>query len=200
MEMAELDVLRIGGISPHRWGNSTLETDVSGSQYPAFAVRILVSVVVWAIFNLVFQGVRMQRLRSLAPRPAWWEFGLQKYVLRRNAAVVLHNLAKRYGPVMHVRAWSQDLLVLSSVAAVEEFYKLHDMEFGARPSSMGRVTLSHSFSSLCFPPLATYWKHLQLVLVSTVSIKSSRDSSPSLPPFLFLFFHNIQRVQGAARD
>lgn len=142
----------------------------------------------------------MQRLRSLAPRPAWWEFGLQKYVLRRNAAVVLHNLAKRYGPVMHVRAWSQDLLVLSSVAAVEEFYKLHDMEFGARPSSMGRVTLSHSFSSLCFPPLATYWKHLQLVLVSTVSIKSSRDSSPSLPPFLFLFFHNIQRVQGAARD
>lgn len=166
MDIPELSVL---WIETHRYGNSTLGTEtIAQGPSPQFVARFFVSAIVWAVFNLVFQRLHMQRLRRL-PRPATWEFMFQNYFLRRNQAVVLHNLVKRYGPVMHVKAWSQDLIVLSSVAAVEEFYKLHDMEFGARPSSMGRPTLSNTLSSLCFPPLATYWKHLQLVLVSPLT-------------------------------
>jgi cytochrome P450 len=34
---------------------------------------------------------------------------------------------------------------------------------------MNRVTLSNSINSSCFPPLATYWKHLRFVLDMTTS-------------------------------
>ena len=164
MDIPELSVL---WIETHRFGNSTLgwPESVSQGSSPHFVANFFLSVIVWAVIDLVFQRVHIQRLR-LPPRPSVWEFMFQTYVFRRKPAVVLHNLVKRYGPVMHVRAWSQDLIVLSSVSAVEEFYKLHDMEFGARPSSMGRLTLSNTLSSLCFSPLTTYWKHLRLVLVS----------------------------------
>lgn len=138
---------------------------VSGSQY--FVVEFFLSAIVFTVFNLVFQ--RLHEPSLIPPRLSAWNFLCQTHVLRRNPTVVLHNLVKRYGPVTHVKLWSQDLLVLSSVAAVEEFYKLHDMEFGDRPSSMNRVTLSNSINSSCFPPLATYWKHLRFVLDMTTS-------------------------------
>jgi hypothetical protein len=169
MDIPELSVL---WIETHRFGNSTLGPEaISQASSVHFIARFFFSAIVWAVFNLVFQQVHLQMLR-LPPRPSAWEFMFQTYVLRRNPAVVLHNLVKRYGPVMHIRAWSQDLIVLSSVAAVEEFYKLHDMEFGARPSSMGRLTLSNTLRSFCFPPVATYWKHLHLVLVSLTPLFS----------------------------
>ncbi|KAG0627363.1 hypothetical protein M758_2G195000 [Ceratodon purpureus] len=166
MDIPELSVI---WVETHRFGNSTLGPEsISQGSSPHFVTRFCLSAIMWAVFNLVFQRLHLRMLR-LPPRPSAWEWMFQTYVLRRNPAVVLHNLVKRYGPVMHIRAWSQDLIILSSVAAVEEFYKLHDMEFGARPSSMGRPTLSNALSSLCFPPLATYWKHIHLVLDMTTS-------------------------------
>lgn len=162
------------GLSHHwsSYGNSTLELGAAATQGRSgseFVVRFFLCAAVWVALNAVFQGAHLQRLRVVPPRPAAWEFVWQTYVARRHPAVVLHNLVKRHGPVMQFRAWSQDFLVLSSVAAVEEFYKLHDMEFGARPSSMGRLSITNTFNCLWFPPLATYWNHLHFVLDLTSS-------------------------------
>ncbi|KAG0613107.1 hypothetical protein M758_6G077600 [Ceratodon purpureus] len=163
-----------------RFNNATLGHDrPTASKSEHFVVEFLLSAAVFAVVNLVFQRLHMQGFRQ-PPRPSAWKFLFQIYVLRRNPTVVLHNLVKQHGPVIRVRLWSQDLLVLSSVAAVEEFYKLHDAEFGARPTSMNRATLTNSVSSLCFPPLATYWHHLRFVLDMTTSTAFDNNSTPGI--------------------
>lgn len=157
---------------PH-YGNSSsamAESINSKSVQQGLLVEFFLGAIVFAIANLVFQGLQIRRSR-LPPGPSAWELLFQTYVLRRRTEVVLQNFAKRFGPVIHVRFWSQDMLVISSVAAAEEFYKLHDMEFGARPSSMERSTsISDSVGALCFAPRAAHLKHVSLILVNLLPL------------------------------
>lgn len=151
------------------YGNSSIATaeSINSKSVPqGLLVEFFLGAIVFAVANLVFQRLQIRSSR-LPPGPSAWELLFQTYVLRRRTEVVLQNFAKRFGPVIHVRFWSQDMLVISSVAAAEEFYKLHDMEFGARPSSMERSTsISNSVGALCFAPRAAHLKHISLILVN----------------------------------
>lgn len=163
------------------YGNSSVamaESSMNSKSVPqGLLVEFFLGAIVFAIANLVFQRLHIRSSR-LPPGPSAWELLFQTYVLRRSTEVVLQNFAKRFGPVIHVRFWSQDMLVISSVAAAEEFYKLHDMEFGARPSSMDRSTsISNSVGALCFAPRAAHLKHISLILVKFLTSTPSGESN-----------------------
>nr|GEW10663.1 premnaspirodiene oxygenase-like [Tanacetum cinerariifolium] len=124
----------------------------------------------------------------------------------------LHDLATRYGPVMHLKLGFISTVVISSADAAREIMKTHDSIFCNRPKLVAPKILAYNYSDVAFAPYGSYWRQLKkiciLELSTTKSIESTRfireeevkllaqgiskSSEPiNLPERLFALYHNI---------
>ena len=64
----------------------------------------------------------------------------------------LHDLARRYGPVMQLRLSTVPTVVVSSAEAAREVLKVHNVDCCSRVASLGPKCLSHGLKSVGFAP------------------------------------------------
>ncbi|KAF3435247.1 hypothetical protein FNV43_RR22334 [Rhamnella rubrinervis] len=77
----------------------------------------------------------------------------------------LRNLAKKYGPVMHLQVGEIPFFVISSPQGAKEMMKTHDLHFAQRRASLAGEYLSYGNSGISFAPYGDQWRQLRKICV-----------------------------------
>ncbi|PRQ54275.1 putative premnaspirodiene oxygenase [Rosa chinensis] len=77
----------------------------------------------------------------------------------------LRDLAKKHGPIMHLKLGQVEATVISSSKAAEEVLKTHELTFAQRPLVLAVEVLSFAQSSIVFSPYGDYWRQMRKVCV-----------------------------------
>ncbi|KAH7524852.1 hypothetical protein FEM48_Zijuj06G0162900 [Ziziphus jujuba var. spinosa] len=157
---------------------------------------------IWFILSLVLvfllQPWKNNKNKKLPPGPRGFPIFGSLHLLGEFPHRDLHQLAKHYGPIMHLRLGLVPTTVVSSPQAAELFLKTHDLVFATRPSHEAAKHISYDQKNLTFAKYGSYWRTIRkmctLELLSILKIDSFRDMRKEE---LGLF---IEFVREAARD
>ncbi|KAJ8770589.1 hypothetical protein K2173_018080 [Erythroxylum novogranatense] len=78
----------------------------------------------------------------------------------------LRDLAKQYGPLMHVQLGEISALVVSSAELAEEVLKTHELSFAQRPNVLASSIMTYGGQDLVFSPYGDYWKQMRKICVT----------------------------------
>ncbi|KAK7349305.1 hypothetical protein VNO77_06568 [Canavalia gladiata] len=108
---------------------------------------------------LVLLRRRLRRRRyNLPPGPKPWPVIGNLNLIGSLPHQSLHNLSKKYGPILHVWFGSNPVVVGSSVDMAKAFLKTHDATFAGRPKfSAGKYT-TYNYSDITWSQYGPYWR------------------------------------------
>ncbi|XP_010272814.1 PREDICTED: cytochrome P450 71A1-like [Nelumbo nucifera] len=93
---------------------------------------------------------------------------LGKFSLHR----ALHELSRRYGPLMSLQLGCVSTVVVSSARMAREVLKTHDLQFADRPFLVSVQKLTYNGLDLTFSPYGEYWRELRKIcIIGFFSIK-----------------------------
>ncbi|KAB5548102.1 hypothetical protein DKX38_011508 [Salix brachista] len=119
---------------------------------------------------------RMIRDRKLPPGPTGWPVFGSLHLLGKLPHQDLHQLAKKYGPIMYMRLGLVPTVVVSSPRAAESILKTHDLVFANRPPNEAAKYISYEQKNVSFAPYGSYWRKVRkmctLELLSNHKINS----------------------------
>ncbi|XP_068669141.1 premnaspirodiene oxygenase-like [Aristolochia californica] len=75
----------------------------------------------------------------------------------------LRDLAREYGPLMHLQLGQVPTLVVSSAMAAKEIMKTHDLKFANRPEILSMKDASYGFRDIVMAPYGEHWRQLRKV-------------------------------------
>lgn len=75
----------------------------------------------------------------------------------------LTNMAKKYGPLMHIQLGEVPFFVISSPKGAKEMMKTHDLQFAQRRVSLAAELLSYGSSGISFTPYGDQWRQLRKI-------------------------------------
>ncbi|KAJ9190651.1 hypothetical protein P3X46_001831 [Hevea brasiliensis] len=91
---------------------------------------------------------------------------------------VLKDLAKEYGPLMHLQLGEVPAVVVSSAEMAHEVMKTHDHVFAQRPELISSKILSYDSSDLVFAK-GEYWKQIRKIcLTELLGAKKVKSFAP----------------------
>ncbi|MCD7464690.1 hypothetical protein HAX54_053237 [Datura stramonium] len=97
-------------------------------------------------------------------------------IIGKNVHQELHQMAKKYGPIMSMRFGVVPIIVASSPHAAEQFLKTHDLIFASRPNNRVAQVVAYDQRDLSFGKYGPYWRNMRklckLELLSTPKINS----------------------------
>ncbi|KAL5556459.1 hypothetical protein UlMin_038695 [Ulmus minor] len=135
------------------------------------SIWIAVAVVTAVVYLLL-----ANKIKRLPPGP--WGFPIfgSLHLLGKCPHHDLHKLARKYGPIMHMRLGLVPTIVVSSPQAAELFLKKHDLVFASRPPHEAPKYLWWEQRNLAFAPYGSYWRDMRkmctLELLSSAKINS----------------------------
>ncbi|XP_051126312.1 salviol synthase-like [Andrographis paniculata] len=90
----------------------------------------------------------------------------------------IHQLALKYGPLMHLKLGGVSTVVVSSPDVARQVMKTHDLNFASRPPLLATEILNYGKSGVIFSPYGESWRHLRkictLELLSNKRVQSFR--------------------------
>ncbi|PKU79001.1 premnaspirodiene oxygenase-like [Dendrobium catenatum] len=75
----------------------------------------------------------------------------------------LHDLAKSYGPLLHLRLGEINLIVITSSEFVRDIFKTHDLKFASRPKLMAGKIILYNYADLGLAPYGNTWSKLRKI-------------------------------------
>ncbi|KAM3264719.1 hypothetical protein P3L10_001713 [Capsicum annuum] len=89
---------------------------------------------------------------------------------------VLRDLAKKYGPIIHLQLGEVSLVVVTSPDMAKQVLKTHDIAFASRPVLVAAKIVCYNGSDIAFSPYGYYWRQMRkiciLKLLSVKNVKS----------------------------
>lgn len=73
------------------------------------------------------------------------------------------DLARKYGPLMHLRLGLVDVVVAASASVAAQFLKTHDANFSSRPPNSGAKHIAYNYQDLVFAPYGPRWRMLRKI-------------------------------------
>ncbi|PHU07086.1 Cytochrome 71D6 [Capsicum chinense] len=96
--------------------------------------------------------------------------GLPHYVLR--------DLAKKYGPFMHLQFGEVSAVIVTSSVVAKEVLKTHDLAFADRPKLLGMDIMCYDSRDIAFSPYGEYWRQMRKIcIMELLSAKNIRSFS-----------------------
>lgn len=79
---------------------------------------------------------------------------------------ILGDLAKKFGPLMHLQIGEVSTVVISSPEVAKEVFRTHDILFSQRPSNLIALkVISYDFTDIIFSTYGNYWRQLRKICV-----------------------------------
>ncbi|GMH21924.1 hypothetical protein Nepgr_023767 [Nepenthes gracilis] len=75
----------------------------------------------------------------------------------------LAALARKYGPLMHLRLGYVHVVVAASASTAAQFLKTHDANFSSRPPNSGAKHMAYNYQDLVFAPYGPRWRMLRKI-------------------------------------
>ncbi|CAM8896062.1 unnamed protein product [Rhodiola kirilowii] len=115
---------------------------------------------------LILKLVKTSKRRSANLPPQPWTLPLigNLHQLASSAPHrALRDLAKKYGPLMHLQLGEVSTMVVSSSDVAKEVMKTHDIIFASRPHIIATRILSYDSKNMAFAPYGDYWRQLRKI-------------------------------------
>ncbi|KAH6814708.1 hypothetical protein C2S51_023726 [Perilla frutescens var. frutescens] len=88
------------------------------------------------------------------------------------------DLAKQYGPIMHLKLGEVDVIVVSSPEIAKEILKDNDPIFTNRPESIAAKIFWYNYINIAFSPYGEYWRQMRKIcIMELLSNKNVRSFS-----------------------
>ncbi|KAF8031699.1 hypothetical protein BT93_D0807 [Corymbia citriodora subsp. variegata] len=145
-----------------------------------FAFPIIVSFCIFIfILRKLCHKSDVKGLPKLPPGPRKLPLiGNLHQLLRSPPHRALRDLAKKYGPLMHLQLGEVPHVVVSSAEMAKEVMKTHDLTFATRPPLLSTEVMSYGSTDIAFAPYGEYWRQLRkictLELLSAKRVQSFR--------------------------
>ncbi|XP_051146793.1 salviol synthase-like [Andrographis paniculata] len=161
----------------------------------SFSVILFSSLIFLAILWKVIKGAKhARRFVNLPPGPRKLPVigNLHHTLSSRPIHHTFADLAKKYGPIMHLQLGEVSMAIVSSPDAAKEVLKTHDISFASRPSSAAAKILSYNYSNIGFAPYGEYWR--QLRKICTIELLSAKRVQSYRPLREEVFFDMCSRI------
>ncbi|XP_038686033.1 cytochrome P450 71D9-like [Tripterygium wilfordii] len=138
-------------------------------EIPSFPI-----ILAFLVFLLMLLRIWSNKSNSVAP-PSPWKLPLIGNIHQMIGSMPhqrLHDLAIKYGPLMHLQLGEQSTIVVSSPEVAKEVMKTHDIIFASRPYILALEILLYNSSSIATSPYGDYWRQMRKNL--TVELLSIR--------------------------
>nr|AYV65219.1 flavonoid 3'-hydroxylase [Rosa hybrid cultivar] len=110
------------------------------------------------LFRLLFSGKSQSHSLPLPPGPKPWPVVGNLPHLGPFPHHSIAELAKKHGPLMHLRLGYVDVVVAASASVAAQFLKTHDANFSSRPPNSGAKHLAYNYQDLVFRPYGPRWR------------------------------------------
>nr|UXF47977.1 cytochrome P450 CYP71-4 [Euphorbia poissonii] len=98
----------------------------------------------------------------------------------------LADLAKVYGPIMHLQLGELTNIVVSAPETAKEVMKTHDISFADRPRLVGMALCTYNYTDIGLAPYGDYWRQMKKICIVELltakrveSFKSIREEQVS---------------------
>lgn len=139
-----------------------------------FSIFLFVS---FLFLFMKWKNSNSQTRKRLPPGP--WKLpliGSMFHLLGGLPHQVLGDLAKKYGPIMHLQLGEVSAVVVTSPEMAKQVLKTHDLAFASRPIFLAGQILLYNGSDIALSPYGDYWRQMRkiciLELLSVKMVKS----------------------------
>ena len=77
----------------------------------------------------------------------------------------LRDLAKKFGPLMHLQLGEVSTIIVSCPQTAAEVMRTHDIIFANRPDMLFANILIYNATDIAFSPYGDYWRQLRKICV-----------------------------------
>ncbi|XVF03640.1 hypothetical protein REPUB_Repub05bG0010500 [Reevesia pubescens] len=136
------------------------------------------------VFLMVIKSLKRSKAKNSTRKsiPGPWKLpliGNLHQISSSRPHKILSDLARKYGPLMHLQLGEVPTIIVSSPEIAKEIMKTHDIIFAYRPALVFPKITTYDYKDIAFAPYGNYWRHLRKVctteLLSATRVQSFRS-------------------------
>ncbi|KAG8373507.1 hypothetical protein BUALT_Bualt11G0031400 [Buddleja alternifolia] len=114
-----------------------------------------------AFLYLLQELLNLKKKKKLPPGPRGIPILGHFHLLGNNPHQDLYHLARKHGPIMHLRFGFVPTIVVSSPSGAELILKTHDLVFASRPHHEASKYISYGQRGLVFGRYGSHWRNMR---------------------------------------